>query len=48
MVGGHCYVPDGGHQAGTAAVTDGEWSPGDTGFAKRAERRLGASGYANG
>jgi hypothetical protein len=32
MVGGHCNLPDSGHQAGTAAVTDGEWSPGVTGL----------------
>jgi hypothetical protein len=38
MVGGHCNLPDSGHQAETAAVTDGEWSPGATGFAKRADR----------
>ena len=36
MVGGHCKLPDGGHRAGLVAVTDGEWSPGATGIAKRA------------
>jgi hypothetical protein len=31
------------HQAGTAAVTDGEWSPGATSLAKRADRRFRAT-----
>jgi hypothetical protein len=40
MVRGHCVLPDGGHQAGTAAATDGEWAAGATGFTKRADRRF--------
>jgi hypothetical protein len=31
-VGGHCNLPDGCYQVGTAAITDGEWSPGATGL----------------
>jgi|SRR6266487_3508030 len=32
MVDGHCNLPDSGHQAGTAAVTDGERAAGATSF----------------